>query len=695
MRFEAGKVRPWMGLRHTIGIVLPVVTGAVMGHAAGGMIAGIGALNVAVADGTDAYVRRARRMIAASAFCSLAVVAGGIAGGTFGISAILAAGAFAAGMMVAAGPTEADIGAITLVTLIVFSAQSLSSRQALTSGMLALGGGLFQTALAIAFWPLRRKTPERRALSALYLELARAAAAASPATEAPPASRESTEAQQALAALDARDSIESERYLALLSQAERIRLALLTLARLRVRIGRETGTEAETAILDQCALLTSQALEHVGESLRLGNAADPQPELVRQMARLAEKFRQACRACSTAAVTMFADARSQVDALAGQLRTVLEISAHTTGRGLAEFERREAAHPWKLQLAGTRSVLAANLRLEAAMFRHAVRLAVCIAVGEILARGLDWHRPYWVPMTIALVLKPDFTTTFSRGLQRLLGTLAGLIVATALFHFLNPPPGLQIAFIALFAFVLRAYGPANYGILAIAVTALVVFLFAVVGVSPSDVILSRGLNTLAGGVIALLAYRLWPTWERTQVPEALARMLDSYRAYFQAVRDGYLKQEGDTGAELDRTRLGARIARSGLEASVARMRAEPGNSADRIAAFDRILADSHRFIHAVMSLEAGLLTSRPVPARDAFRSFSNDVDVTLYYLAAGLRGAAIAASDFPDLREDHHTLIESGDSSIQRYALVNVEADRIVNSLNTLNGEILPLTGSR
>jgi len=684
-----------MGIRHTIGIVLPIVAGSVMGHPASGVVAGIGALNVAVADGADAYVHRARRMIVASAFCSLAVVAGGIAGGTFGISAILAAGAFAAGMMVAAGPTEADIGVIALVTLIVFSAQSLSPRQALTSGILALGGGLLQTALAVAFWPLRRTFPERRALSALYLDLARTAAAASPATEAPAASRESTEAQQTLAALDARDSIESERYLALLSQAERIRLALLTLARLRVRIGREPGTEAVTAVLDRCALLASQALQQVGESLRRGDAADPLPELLREMARHAEKIRQACRACSTAGVTMLADARSQLDALAGQLRTVLEISAHVTVRGLAEFERSEAAHPWKLQFAGTRSALAAGLHREAATFRHAVRLAVCIALGEILAGSLGWHRPYWAPMTVALVLKPDFTTTFSRGFQRLLGTLIGLIVATALFHFLDPAPGLQIAFIALFAFLLRAYGPANYGILAIAVTALVVFLFAVVGVSPPEVILARGLNTLAGGVIALLAYSLWPTWERTQVPEALAGMLESYRAYFQAVRDGYLKQEGATGAALDRARLAARIARSGLEASVARMRAEPGNSADRIAVFDRILADSHRFIHAVMSLEAGLLTSSPVPARDAFRTFSNDVDVTLYYLAAGLRGVAIAASDFPDLREDHHNLIESGDSSIQRYALVNIEADRIVNSLNTLTGEILPLTGSR
>lgn len=694
IRFESGKVRPWMGIRNTLGIVLPVVIGAVMGDTAGGMIAGIGALNVAVADGTDPYGHRARRLIIACLFCALAVVAGGLAGGTHAISAILAAFAFAAGMMVALGPAASDIGLMTLVTLIVFSAQPLHRHQAFSSGMLALGGGLLQTALALALWPLRRKLPECRALSALYLELARAASAASPATQAPPASGAITEAQQALATLGAGDSIEGQRYLALLSQAERIRLALLTLARLRVRLSRETGTEEVIRILDRCAALTSQVLQHVGESLCRGEA-QPQTEPVQELAQLVEELRQACRSCSPAVTAMLEDTRSQVDALAGQLRAVLELSSHTTAQGLAEFERREAAHPWKLRFAGTLSTLTANLRLETATFRHAVRLAVCVSMGEILARDLHWRRPYWVPMTVALVLKPDFTTTVSRGLQRLLGTLIGLIAATVLFHLLNPPLGLQIALIALFAFLMRAYGPANYGILAIAVTGLVVLLFAVAGISPSNVIIPRGLNTLAGGLIALLAYRLWPTWERTHVPEALARMLDSYRAYFQAIRNAYLQQEDSTGAALDRARLAARIARSELEASIARMRAEPGSPADRIATFDRILADSHRFIHAVMSLEACLLTSQPVPARDAFRAFSNHVDITLYYLSSGLRGTPIAPADFPDLREDHHALIESGDSRVQRHALVNTEADRIVNSLNTITGEMLPLVKSR
>ena len=234
IRFDAGKVRLWRGIRSALGAAITLLACAALGQTAYGIVAAMGSLNAALGDGTDAYAHRARRMLTACLFCSLAVFAGSIAGGTYANTPILAVGAFAAGMSVALGSSEADIGLMTLVVLIIFSVKPLSPGQAFTSGLFALGGGLIQTALALAFWPLWRSTPERRALAALYVNLSAAAATASTATKAPPASRASTEAQQALAALDAGSSVESASYIALLSQAERIRLTLLALALLTI-----------------------------------------------------------------------------------------------------------------------------------------------------------------------------------------------------------------------------------------------------------------------------------------------------------------------------------------------------------------------------------------------------------------------------------------------------------------------------
>jgi len=689
IRYESAKVAPWLALRNALGVAVPLAIGVAMGHATSGLVGATGALNVAFSDGSDPYRHRLRRMLTASLTCALAVVAGG--SGRHQALTVLLTGAcgFAAGMMVAFGTEATDIANVTLVTLIVFSAQAMRAGQAAPAGLAALGGGLLQTILALTFWPFRRYEPERRVLAHLYLELARIASAGTRVTEAPPASAEMTQAQTALAALGGDNSLEAERCLALLSQAERIRLALLTLGRLRIRIGREARAGHETATLDRGLEIAGRVLTSVGESLEERELAPAHrhPGDFEALRALSRTLRQQKPAAPI--TEMLQDARWQLDALSGQLRAALELAAHATPAGSLQFERQEAAQPWILRLAGALAILRANLNLESAVFRHAVRLAVSLTLGELVAHGAVWGRPYWIPMTIAIVLRPDFTTTFSRGVLRVAGTLIGLGLATAVFHALAPPGGVEVALIALFAFLLRCFGPANYGIFAVNLTALVVLMFAVTGVSPGPVIATRGLNTLIGGVIALAAYQVWPTWERTQAPEAIARMLEAYRLYFQAVRDAALHPDRPFGAELDRTRQAARLARSNAEASVTRLAAEPGVSADRVSKLHRMLADSHRFIHAAMSLEAGLVRSGQVPARDEFRTFSNHVDVTLYYLAAKLRGADSTPADLPDLREDHHALLESGDPQVDRYALVNVEADRITNSLNTLAGEVL------
>jgi uncharacterized membrane protein YccC len=689
--FDAAKAMPWQALRNSLGVALPLAIGVLLGNAPGGLVAATGALNVAISDGSDPYRHRARRMLYAGCFVTLAVFAGRLCGQDHRLAILLSAAcAFTAGMMVALGQTPADIGTITLVTLVVFSAQPTSFGKALSSGLLVLAGALLQTVLAVALWPVRRYFPERHALAALYAELAGFASSGSTATEAPPASAQSISAHDALAGIANDRSVEAERYLALLSLAERIRLALLALARLRVRIGRENATEAECGILDVSLTLASQMLTSIAEALSAGVKGNPHTGCLQELRTAGGKLRQPNPSNpSPDLAALRSDARIQLDALAGQLRFALELAAHTTPAGSEEFERQEAAQPWRLRLASVWAVLRANLTLESPAFRHAVRLAVCVAGADLLARGLGWRRTYWAPMTVALVLKPDFTTTFSRGVLRLAGTFVGLAFSTALFHILSPPIGLQIVLIAAFVFLMRWLGPANYGILTTALTTLVVLLFAVTGIAPADVIAARGLNTVAGGLIALLAYRLWPTWERTQVAEALARLLDAYRGYFQTIRDAYLNPDANFAGELDRARQNCRLARSNLEASAARLATEPGVEPTRLTALSSLLANSHRLIHSVMSLEAGLYRSRPVPARDAFRTFANDVDTSLYLLAARLRGTLIKPATLPDLREDHHALLQAGDPRTERYALVNIETDRITNSLNTLAGEIL------
>ena len=293
-----------------------------------------------------------------------------------------------------------------------------------------------------------------------------------------------------------------------------------------------------------------------------------------------------------------------MEAFSGQLRAAADLAGNTTPAGNFAFYKREADQRWSLRFTGTVATLRANLTLGSTGFRHAIRLAVCIALGEVLSHILKLQRSYWLPMTVGLVLKPEFAATFSRGLLRIVGTIAGLLLATALFHFLPSSIGVEIGLIAAFMFLVRWAGAANYGIFTLAVSGLVVLMIAVTGVAPKEVILARGMNTVIGGMIALVAYWVWPTWEKPHVSEAMAGMLDGYRAYFHAVAEVCARDAKESCGELDRLRLAGRVGRSRTQVSADRLDAEPGTTEDQRMLLSATRASSNRFAHAVMALEA-------------------------------------------------------------------------------------------
>jgi uncharacterized membrane protein YccC len=689
INFDAGRMNRWIGLRNALGVALPIAVFIDLGYPAYAVVAGMGALNVAAADGTDAYRRRAVRMLASTCLGATAIFLGSVTGHDRTLSFALATvWTFATGMLVALGTAAADIGMLSLVSLFIYIARPVGLEQAAWSGVIALGGGLLQTALSILPWPLGRFGPERSAIGDFYSALSTAALMPPDPYGAPLATQQSNLAQEALSAIARDHTVEAERYYLLASQAERIRITLFSLTRVGERMKREEGGASSGAVVQRALESAASLLQSVAGQLQNRPLPDATPAWLEEIQNAALALRGTIGSDPSVLAMEVRDARSQILALAGQLRATLDLAQRATPAGESVFAQREALVPWRLQLTGGLATLRANLSLDSSSCRHAIRLSLCVMIGLTIARGFSLPRSYWLAMTIALVLKPDFGSTFSRGILRLAGTYAGLLLATVLFHFFSPAQPVDVLWIAILVFIQRWVGRANYGILVVAISALIVFLLSLTGIPPKDVIAVRALNTTIGGALALAIYWVWPTRERTQVPPALASMLDAYRLYFQGVSRAYIDARSIVTHELDRLRMNARRSRSNAETSVDRLSAEPQVDPSLLRLVNAMLASSHRFIHAVMSMEAGLALSHSAPARDAFRTFSHDLEKTLYFLAARLRGSPVAPDVLADLREDHNLLVHSGDMLNERYALVNVETDRMTNSLNTLAEQV-------
>ena len=668
--FDRARIDPWMGVRNAIGITLPLAIGVATGYAASGATSAIGAINVAAADGIDSYRNRAARMLTASVICGSAVFLGGLASHyPFSVALVRVLWAFAAGLAVCLGQVTADIATISLVVIIIYSAQNMTPAHAVASGSIALGAGLLQTLLSIAPWPIRGREPERRAIGDFYLALAKSATAPANPFDAPLASQQSTQAQEALTTAAGDHSVDSERLFALVSQGERIRLALFALARNLVRIRRDQQDEQAADSVDRFLELAANVLDAVGRCL-LGTPLDDTAAWLAEANALAESMPES-------------EARVQMFALCGQLRAATELAGNATVTGEQDFRAREERVPWNLRLSGRLATIRANLSLDSSACRHAIRLAICIALGEVIIHSFSMRRAYWLEMTVALVLKPDFGNTFTRGTLRLGGTYAGLLLATVLARFVSPEPMSHVAMIGVLALTMRSVGRANYGVFVTALSALIVFLFSLTGVSAQDVIAARALNTTIGGALALTVYLVWPTRERTQIRQALAKMLDSYRVYLAALASLYLGDKSVAVHGLDRLRVNGRRARSNVETSIDRLAAEPFANAAQLRLVNAMLASSHRLVHAAMAMEAAIAGEIEGGAHETFAAFARDLDKIMSALSAHLRGDSVDRDALPNLRRDQNAVAHASAN-----ATLRIEADRLTNSVDTLAEQV-------
>ena len=673
-----------MALRNSAAVGIPLFIGSIVGKPLGGVAVSTGALNVAYSDGRDPYRQRVRRMLTWSVLGAFAVFVGS-ATGEYQIAAILvtALWAFIGGMCLAISTRAGDLGLNTLVMVIVYGARgALSPLYALYAALLVLAGGVLQTGLAVLSWPISPYAPERRAIAAAYSALADEIDP-SPNTPSPsPEKLPPQQIQETLSALGGENDPEDARLRLLFDQTDRIRISVFLLDRLKPDLQKPERDHTHDSGFEHCIDdlrdATAKLVRYVAECLLSGHSADGAAKDLLHVEETARHTREIC-----GDDTVGQELLSAINALVGQLRAVVRLAQNAIPEGLQTAARSESAQPWRLQVASWIGALRANFDWRSPVLRHAVRLAVCVAVADAIGRTISWQRTYWIPMTVAVVLKPDFASTFSRGALRLLGTFVGLGVATLLYHALPAGPLLECALTFAFTLMLRYVGPANYGLFSIAISGLIVFELAAAGTPPGQVVALRALNTFAGGVLALIAYTLWPTWERRTSKDVLADMLDAAREYFHVIVERFARDDEELELEIDSKRRAFRLARSNAQASIDRAISEPGISPAKIGALRSIMASALSLFAAILGLEAGLKQEAVHTAPETFKKFAVDVELTLYYLSASLRNASTAAAHLPRLRDDHARMLESRDAFSDRDQFVLIETDRLTTALNT------------
>jgi hypothetical protein len=153
------------------------------------------------------------------------------------------------------------------------------------------------------------------------------------------------------------------------------------------------------------------------------------------------------------------------------------------------------------------------LSLRTPVCLYSLRIALTVAAATEFYRHAGMLSGYWVPMTALLVVRADLYQTLTRGAMRMTGTIVGAGLAGLMAAHLHPSPWILGALVVFFAWWSFAVLNVNYALFTLTLTAYVVFLLALSGLPPAEVVHRRALYTLLGGALALAAYAdvFWKT----------------------------------------------------------------------------------------------------------------------------------------------------------------------------------------
>jgi len=647
-------------LRCTLGVAIPLLVGLAIDQSAVGVFGAVGAVGAGFGSFQGAYRSRAAVMLLAAGGMAFSVFVGSLA--SYSIAAAIGVAAlwgFGGGFLVALGQAASFVGLQSIIAVLIAGGFPSDPESAAWRATLVFGGGLVQTLLVVMIWPFGRFGAERQSLAAAYRSLAAYARTilAEQAGAPEPHTFAATPSPLADPQPFARSG-EALVFQALLDEAERIRASLAALA-----VHHQRFLESDRSCAGTLSELSARALAEIASALAEGRAPHTLPGLSQSFAGCAKRFSSV----------------PTVEPLLAQLRAAWRTAGVLTAAPEDIAPRRE--HVVRRQrrpvVKDSLITLRANLSLRSTACRHALRLAASLSFGAAVAHLFELPRGYWLPLTIAVMLRPDFHDTFASSIARVGGTVLGAVGAMAIAHAVGGGPIASMVLVLGFVWSAYALAATNTVVFTVCITGYVVFVMTFAGVPENTAATARIINTVIAGGVALCAYAAWPTWTANEVRPAMAAMLVEQSKYLGVLLSAYTDPAATDVSRLDGIRASARLARSNAEAVVERTLAEPQRRHPMsLRTAMGLLAASRRLALAALALHAGL--ERDV--RDAvpgIGELAQQVTSSLLTLATAVRQGS-APPPLPPLRQTQVALGAALND------VARDETDLIVDSLDTI-----------
>jgi uncharacterized membrane protein YccC len=578
-----GKPIDWMRCaRAGASVGAPIALGVIFGQTGLGALAALGGLCGTYAAASGAYRDRARRMTMVISAGATGFFLGALTAGHPYWSAGLVIMIAAVSALISSGGNNASLAGLQLlVNGLLGSAQPTAVHPLIALACFATGGA-WSLLLAIGAWPVRATAPERRMVSAVYDELATM-------LDAIGTPRVYDERGKLTTALNTA-------YDALLTARSRLQGRDETYRRLLVLLTETTPVVEATVALANARHRPPRTLINAVSAAASTIATDGSPP----------------------EITFPERGSPRILALTNALRQVFEL---LDGRDVWEPVRTQRPH------IGRRLITwASNAIGGPAAWLFALRLVICIAIAEALAIGLHLERSYWVPLTVAIVLKPDFGSVFARAVLRGGGTVVGVVLGTLVLA-TQLDRVILVALVVLIAAALPIGQIRNYGMFSTFVTPLVIVLQDITHPGDWSVVAARLLDTVLGcAIVLVVGYLLWPGSRKPKVGGTLAAVIDDLARY----ADRALSTEPGGRSALRRRTYRSL---SDLRTQFQRLITEPSAAGRQVEAWWPVMVGLERATDAVTRLAVDVKSGATEPPPEG--------DVRAIVAAIGALGAEV------------------------------------------------------
>ncbi|MBE9242357.1 FUSC family protein [Synechocystis salina] len=725
-----GTIDGGRGIRTFCGMAVPYSAGLVLGDPQLGLGIGLASQLILLADVGGLYSVRLKTILGAWIGAAIAMAMGMVAVHYGGIG-LIATGLvlFVSGYLTVYGEQGGMVGVVSSFAFLLGSQNVSADSFELIS--LAIGG-LWGLVLAIVIWPFRPNQPLRQMVANNFTILAnylKAMAASSFDQDDPMVQPLVVQLRQNL--LKSRQAlVESQRglwgqsklrelLLVLIEHTERLNKPLMLLSEIinfhnlpqlqTVQILMEDAISALGDIcLDLAQMVTGKRCIPNTNRLQLLLQALQQQQTLQKQA-LTEDF------ADYNSLTTVTQLVTHLENLTNQLSQTIQMAQLLENPRLFhpgegpddEGFSTPAFTPWWEPLKN-------NFQLNSPLFRHGLRLAIGGMAGLLIAQITGIPYGFWIVLTLIFVLKPDFSLTFQRLSNRLVGTLLGVLVMSIALKLVQDPHTLSllgILAIALGTSLLRFH----YSVAVFFVTAFALILKAIVPEVPTEYALaSRLVCTLIGSAIALvLGFSFLRQSERFRFTQAGVKMIVNLEAYFQQLTPALLGQGAINQREAERVRNQSRLAATGMQIALDRFINDPSTPLTKkepALTTTNYLARLSRGFRVLISHLENSSGSNPPPAMELF---TTQVEQSLTDLRLSLENQSSPAA-LPPMAEtlkqirDYHQHYQAqriaeigqqqGNTPIRRYLndfnLVVEECQQIYQRLETIHSAIARFTDS-